>query len=201
MAKKSNISSYLTIAGRLFIALSVVIVMLIYGPIILEELGFTAKQMVPALKNTAITPLDDQFGIVIPKLEANAAVVPNVDPYNSRIYQIALTKGVAHAKGTAVPGENGNIFLFSHSSVNFYEAARYNSVFYLLSKLEPSDEIDLYYLGSKYVYRVTEKKTVSNTAVEYLKPKSGSTEIVTLMTCWPPGTTYKRLLIIAERNL
>jgi len=150
-----------------------------------------------AVRPKSITPIDEAFGIVIPKLGANARIIPNVNPYDSSVYQQALTQGVAHATGTVFPGRVGNVFLFSHSSVNFYEANRYNSIFYLLYKLEIGDEINLYYKGEKFVYRVTEKKTVNPKDVSYLTGQT-TKKVVTLMTCWPPGTTTKRLLVIAE---
>jgi len=198
-ARYLALSQLLTRTGFVFIAASFTLVIATLWPVMFEEVSYTARHIVPNVKETKpMVPIDTDFGIVIPKIEANAKVVPNVDPVDSRVYQVALTQGVAHAKGTATPGSNGNIFLFSHSSVNFYEAARYNSVFYLLTKLEKGDEIDLYYYGTKYVYRVSDKRTVFPTAVEYLHGSAGQ-ETVTLMTCWPPGTTYKRLLVIAER--
>lgn len=190
-------SDILTKAGFALIALALTITFVTFWPVILEELGYTARQILPVQVGET-TPVDTQFGIVIPKLGANAKVIPDVDPYNSRAYQVALTQGVAHAKGSSVPGVPGNVFLFSHSSVNFYEASRYNSVFYLLTKMEEGDEIDLYYQGTKYTYAVTTKQIVASTAVQYLKAMQKDRQTVTLMTCWPPGTTYKRLIVIAE---
>ncbi|KXK09401.1 MAG: Sortase family protein [Microgenomates bacterium OLB23] len=131
------------------------------------------------------------------KIAANAKVLKNIDPINPTVYQRALTKGVAHAKGTVLPGEGGNMFLFAHSSDNFYNANRYNSVFYLLNKLEPGDEIYIYYEGVKYTYTTTKKKIVNPEQVSYLRGK-GTQEKLILMTCWPAGTTLKRLVIEAE---
>lgn len=144
-----------------------------------------------------IIPVDENFGIVIPKINANAKVIANVDPYNSTKYQQALTKGVAHALGTSFPGQPGNVFIFAHSSVDFFNAIRFNSVFYLLDKLEKGDEILLYYNKEQFKYQVTDKKIVAASKVNYLT-ESGDTKTVTLMTCWPPGTTMKRLIVIGE---
>lgn len=148
----------------------------------------------PGKKN--IVPKDEDFGIVIPKINANSKIVKDVDPFNSKEYQFALTKGVAHAKGTVYPGDVGNVFLFSHSSADFFEASRYNSIFYLLSKLEQGDEVYLFYKKKKIKYKVFDKKVVNGEEVSYLK-KSQKKQQLTLMTCWPPGTTLKRLLIFA----
>lgn len=166
-------------------------------PVLKEEVRYEFRQILPPPESEQITPANTDFSIVIPKIQATAAIVKDVDPYNSGIYQQALTQGVAHAKGTALPGEGANIFLFSHSSVNFLEASRYNSIFYLLHNLDNDDEIILYYENEPISYTITSKRIVSADAVEYLE-NSGDKEQLTLMTCWPPGTTLKRLLIQAE---
>ncbi len=201
-----EISSTLIFLGGVLITLAAVALFLIFYPVIALEIGYLingpGKGEVSAEKipgKDVMVPRDTEFGIVIPKIRANARIVANVNPYDAREYQAALTRGVAHAKGTALPGDAGNMFLFSHSSVDFYNAARYNSIFYLLEKLEKNDEIFIFYKGAKYKYKVTDKKTVDAKAVSYLSPiRQPADERLTLMTCWPPGTTWKRLLIIAD---
>ena len=127
----------------------------------------------------------------------NAKVIKNVDPDNPEIYQKVLTKGVAHAKGSGLPGYPGNTFIFAHSATEWLQANRYNAIFYLTNKLEPGDEIDIYYEGSKYRYTVTDKKIISSTDIDYLSSNLNTNQL-TLMTCWPPGTTLKRLVILAK---
>lgn len=168
------------------------ILILTYGPLATQELRYTVHSI-----PKEIVPIDKTFGIVIPKLGANARIIANVDPYDSKAYQYALTRGVAHARGTSVPGAMGNIFLFAHSSENFYNALRYNAVFYLLPKLAVGDKILLYYHSVKFTYTVTGKKFVSSKDVSYLQGESLKSTL-TLMTCWPPGTTNQRLLIFAS---
>jgi len=168
------------------------ILLLTYGPLATLELQY-AVHAIPK----DIVPIDKVFGIVIPKLGANAHVVANVDPFDSHAYQMALTRGVAHARGTSIPGAMGNIFIFAHSSDNFYEALKYNSVFYLLPKLVTGDPIFLYYNGVKFTYVVTDKKFVGSKDVSYLQGESLKATL-TLMTCWPPGTNLQRLLVFAE---
>jgi sortase A len=148
-------------------------------------------------KSDYLKPADPSFSIIIPKIGANSAVVANVDPHDSREYQRALTKGVAHAKGSVFPGQIGNTFLFSHSSVNVYDANRYNSVFYLLRKLNEDDVFYLIYQGEIYQYRVSETKIVEADDVKYLDANTQKNQ-ATLMTCWPPGTTLQRLLVIGD---
>ena len=88
--------------------------------------------------------------------------------------------------------------MFAHSTDYIWNVGTYNAVFYLLYKLEKGDEINIFYKGQRYVYKVTDKEVVDPTEVEYLTRKTDR-EFLTLQTCWPPGTTLKRQLIFAER--
>ena len=192
MATSKKTANRLIIIGITLIAAALTIVAATFYPAVKEEVRYRLPH-----SKESLTPIDPSFGIVIPKLGANARIVANVDPYDSRIYQAALAKGVAHARGTVFPGQPGSIFLFSHSSADFYRATQFNSVFYLINKLESGDEIDLYYQNEKYAYRVTDKKIVEASAVSYLSGR-GNGKTLILMTCWPPGTSLKRLLVFAQ---
>lgn len=148
-------------------------------------------------KKNVMVALDQDFGIVIPKIGANAPIIADVDPYNEDEYQYKLSKGVAHAKDTTYPGQNGNTFLFAHSAGNFYEANKYNAVFYLLNKMEEGDDIYIFHNRKKYKYEVTETKLVQADEVEYLS-NNDTEPTLTLMTCWPAGTTLQRLLVFGR---
>jgi len=145
-----------------------------------------------------LTPTDPSFSIVIPKIGANAKVQSNIDAADQNVYLDALNKGVAHTLGTAFPGEGGHIFLFAHSTDYFWNVSSYNAIFYLLYKLEKNDEVNLFYKGQRYVYRVIGQEVVDPSQVQYLTRKTNR-EFLTLQTCWPPGTTLKRLLVFAVR--
>lgn len=147
-----------------------------------------------------LTPEDPNFSVVIPKIGANARVLPNIDASDEKIYLEALKKGVAHTGGTAFPGEGGHIFLFAHSTDYFWNVGNYNAVFYLLYKLEQGDEVDLYFQGQRYVYQVVGKQIVDPSQVEYITRKTNK-EFITLQTCWPLGTTLQRLLVFASRKV
>lgn len=144
-----------------------------------------------------LRPVDTDFGIIIPKIAANSKIVPNVDPGNYGSYTDALKIGVAHAQGTLFPGQGGNIYLFAHSTDNFWNVGRYNAIFYLLKELERGDEIDIFYNNIRYIYIVEETKIAEPFEISYLTENS-QTEQLTLQTCWPPGTTLKRLIVIAK---
>ena len=165
-----------------------------FSPVIKSEIKYRLNT---PTANSEITPIDTQFSITIPKINANTKVIDNVDPFNSKSYQIALTKGVAHASTSDTPDQDGNVFIFAHSAGNWYQANQYNAVFYLLNKLESNDQIFLYYKDQKYTYSVSQVKTVNSNQTDYLNKNFGYHQL-TLMTCWPPGTTFKRLLVTAQ---
>ena len=145
----------------------------------------------------ALTPIDTDFAIVIPKIAANAHVIENVNPADDKAYLDALKKGVAHAAGTYLPGGGGHIFLFAHSTDYVWNVSTYNAIFYLLYKLQPGDEINIFYQGRRFIYIVQGSQVVDPTDIHYLTKQSTSEEL-TLQTCWPPGTTLKRLLVFAK---
>ena len=62
----------------------------------------------------------------------------------------------------------------------------------------PRDRIVLYFLDKKYVYEIQSKATAEASDTSWLTKNFG-TEVVILQTCDPPGTTLRRLLIIATR--
>lgn len=141
---------------------------------------------------------DPAFSIVIPKISAQAKVFPNVSPADKNEYLPVLKQGVAHARGTALPGQIGNIYLFAHSTDSPLNIARYNAVFYGLKDLEQGDQIVIFFEGRLHLYRVTEKKIVPASDVSYFEPQDKE-EILILQTCWPPGTTLDRLLVFAKK--
>ena len=200
--------------GVTLIAIALLIVVATFLPLIGQEIAYSIQgNSLPKVESgeqrnsqaenkpdkNVLVPVDEEFGIVIPKIRANSRIHADIDWQNEPLYQKALQTGVAQAKGTSTPNMMGNMFLFSHSGVDFYEAARYNAEFYLLGKLEVGDEIDIFYKGQKYLYTVQESKVVNPDEIDYIT-KKGDQKTLTLMTCWPAGTTYKRLIVIADQT-
>lgn len=149
-------------------------------------------------KEQEIAPPDADFSIVIPKIGASSKVYPNIDPSDENSFLPVLKTGVAHAQGTFFPGAPGNTYLFAHSTDNFWDVGRYNAIFYLLKDLEPGDEIAVFYGGERHNYFVSEKKVVDASEVSHITEAATGNEQLILQTCWPPGTTWKRLLIFAR---
>jgi LPXTG-site transpeptidase (sortase) family protein len=140
---------------------------------------------------------DPDFSIIVEKIGADAVVIPNVDASNKQVYEQALKRGVAHALGTAFPGQPGVSYLFAHSTDTIFNVPRYNAVFYLLGDMKPGDPIVIFFKGRRYDYQVTETKITEPEDVSYFTLKTRE-QILVLQTCYPPGTTWRRLLVIAK---
>lgn len=110
-----------------------------------------------------------------------------------------LAEGVAHYKGTAIPGsrEHQNVFITGHSSNWWWDTGAYNSVFSLLDKLVAGDTIKITAGDQTFVYRVREGFSITPDQTEVLR--ASDTPILTLMTCWPVGTNARRWIVIADQ--
>lgn len=145
----------------------------------------------------SIIPVSTEYGIVIEKINANAKIIPNVNPGNEKEYTQALTRGVAEALGSTPPGQPGNLYLFSHSTDAPWNIVRYNAIFYLLRELEKGDKVIIFYRDRRYDYVVFDKTIARPDDVAYLTNRYDF-PVLTLQTCDPPGTLLNRLIVRAR---
>ncbi|MBI2327898.1 sortase [Candidatus Curtissbacteria bacterium] len=144
-----------------------------------------------------LAPKDPNFSIIVERIGANAPVIANVDASSKLLYEQALKRGVAHALGTAFPGESGVSYYFAHSTDTIFNVPRYNAVFYLLWEIRPQDKIVVFFANRRYDYVVTETKITEPEDVSYFTMRTDE-QILVLQTCYPPGTVWKRFLVIAK---
>jgi LPXTG-site transpeptidase (sortase) family protein len=152
-------------------------------------------------KEQILTPIDPLFSILIPKLGIDEKVFPNVDPDNPQDYLPVLQQGVAHSKGSVFPGNPGTTYLFAHSADNWWDIEHYNAIFYTLNNLSTGDEIDIFFENRRYEYTVAQQIISDPQDVSYLTSQHAGEQRLVLQTCWPPGTTFKRLYIVAKPKL
>lgn len=209
---KNAFPNFLILIGIIFLILA-------YGPIIYDELWWKLKEaknqnisLDPSSDGTAdsvfarllstkpinIVPVNTDFSIVIEKLGVNAPIKADVSVTDSEAYFESLKEGVAHASVSPYPSEDpGNVYLFAHSSINFWELGKYAKVFNLLRKIEIGDKIHLFYDNKLFVYAVQNKETLEGwNTYPLTRPVIEPT--LTLQTCDPPGTTINRLVVTAK---
>lgn len=194
--------------GAGLIGFVIIAILFTFGPLIKQEILYDFSHpseinIINAQNTSAIQKeaqnfgVDSYFSIVIPKIDAKANIIANVDTGNIVEYDKALSEGVAHAKGTFFPGQGRKIFLFAHSTNSPFNVARYNAVFYLLDKMTAGDQIIIYFADKRYIYKVTDTKIVGPNDTTALTSPSES-ELLILQTCYPPGTSWNRLLVLAK---
>ena len=150
----------------------------------------------------SVTPYENR--IIIPRLGKNIPLVDVEHDADAKfgemqdVFMEELKKWVVRYPGTARPGEVGNAFIFGHSSNYPWIASEYNDVFALVDTLIDGDKIIVYYNQHKYTYRITDRATVRPGDTRVLSSRDPNKKELSIMTCWPIGTTLERYIIFAE---
>lgn len=130
------------------------------------------------------------YNLSIPKFKIKDAVV--------EIAGEDLKKSLIHYGGTAMPGDYGNAVIFGHSTLpQFFNPKNYVSIFSRLEEIKEGDEIFVDYDGILYKYLVSEKEIVEAEDTSVLEQRYDNSYL-TLVTCVPPGTYWKRLVVRAK---
>ncbi len=166
----------------------------------IKKLATIANQNTPKL-DINITPYENR--IIIPKIAKN---IPLIDIKNQEvkwpkqlenIFMKELADWVIRYPWSTKPGRPWNTFVFWHSSNFPWIKWDYNDVFATLDNVKYWDKVIMYYNQKKYVYKITKKRVIRPWDVSILKRKWNKDEL-TLMTCWPVGTTLNRLIVSWE---
>src|SRR5579864_5890048 len=132
----------------------------------LQPKASPAVQPVIQAAPVAAAPLPDYAPeIIISKISVDAPIVLNIAP-NDIVPQLA--NGVVHYQDTALPGEIGNSVLVGHSSDYIWSTGHYKTIFALLDKLSPGDQIVIPYQTQKFTYEVSTVKVVKPTELSVL---------------------------------
>lgn len=145
---------------------------------------------------TAIPTIPREFYLTITKLGIENATVEtnsiNPDP----------SKSLGHFRGSALPGEIGNTFIYGHSILPwFFNPKNYKTIFSTLPDLEERDLITISYNEKILNYIVEKKETLlpeKANPLDPISPPELKRSYLTLMTCVPPGLETNRLLVIAR---
>lgn len=168
----------------------------IVSPVVLgESLGWTDYDnphnwfsVAPLLppRSSKIT----HYSLSIPKLKINHAVV--------QIGGEDLMKSLIQYPGTAFPGQFGNAVIFGHSVLpQFFNPTNYKTIFSTLPTLEEKDEVLVNFDGILYRYLVVQLLETNPEDVTVLEQRYDD-RYLSLITCVPPGTYLKRLIVKAR---
>lgn len=188
--------------GAGLIVFSIVGLVIVYGPLVTAEVEYQVLPA-PSKLGSALRDMPNwqvpntNYSLYVPKIAARTQVIDNVNVANETEYLAALKQGVAAAAGLAHPGQVGTTYLFAHSTDGPWNFARYNAIFYLLDKVEGGDRVEVVYQNKLYKYQVVRKQILAASDTRYLIPQKQQ-ELLILQTCWPPGTSWQRLVVEAK---
>lgn len=141
----------------------------------------------PSDKNRTDTP---SYTISIPKINIENATVSTIDT--------DLAKHLVNWQGTSIPGKNGNAVILGHSTLpQLFNTKDYKTIFSNVYKLKNGDHIYATVTGVTYTYKIFKIIVVDPTDTSALE-QNYDDSYLTLITCTPPGTTWKRLIVKAR---
>lgn len=131
-----------------------------------------------------------EYLLSIPKLNLrNARVVVGGDD---------LSKSLIQYLPQSLPGEYGNVVIFGHSTLpQLFNAKDYKTIFTYLPSLEKGDKITITVNDLEYEYEVFDMFVVNPDQISVLEQKQDASYL-TIITCVPPGTYWKRLVVKAK---
>ncbi len=109
-----------------------------------------------------------------------------------------LNKSLIHYGGTGLPGEYGTTVIFGHSVLpQFFDPTNYKTIFSTLPTMKIGDDIFVTYDNITYRYQVYDMVVTEPNDLSSLEQKFDDSYL-TLITCVPPGTYWKRLNVKAK---
>ncbi len=150
-----------------------------------------ARNWYPQVKSSIAkeTPVD-HYNISIPSLKIDNAVVSTKD-YD-------LSQHLVQYFGTALPGENGTAVIFGHSTLpQWFDPKNYKAIFATLHTIKTGEEIIVSVNNVTYRYKIFAITITSPDDINMFS-QSYDHSYITLITCTPPGTIWKRLIVRAS---
>ncbi len=135
--------------------------------------------------------LKADYTLSIPKIDIKDALVSNRDT--------DLTRHLVQYNSDSVPPDEGNSVIFGHSTLpQLYKKGDYKTIFANAYKLGVGDLILVNREGKTYNYKIESVIVVDPTDTSVLA-QNFSDSFITIITCTPPGTVWKRLIIKARK--
>ncbi len=140
--------------------------------------------------NKEVKLLVKNYSLSIPKL--------NISNVQVTVGGEDLSKSLIQFLPRSLPGEYGNVVIFGHSTLpQLYNQKDYKTIFTYLPSLEKNDKIYVKINDIQYEYQVYDIFVVNPDQISVLEQQTDASYL-TLVTCVPPGTYWKRLVVKAK---
>lgn len=161
------------------------------GELVLRDIQTTnANVWFPTRPQKKIVTPVNSYKLSINRLKiADASVIIGADDLN---------KSLIHYGGTGLPGDYGTTVVFGHSTLpQFFSPLDYRTIFSTLPTMQIGDEVTVKYDGLSYKYKVYDMVVTEPNDLSPLEQRFDDSYI-TMVTCVPPGTYWKRLNVKAK---
>lgn len=135
------------------------------------------------------------------EIPANKISVPLIWTKDVKSFDADLKKGIVHYPGTALPGQIGTSYISGHSSGYLWDKSPYKTIFAGLGGVTDGTSFTIsatlkngktavyhYVVASRGEFAPNDQAQFVNTA----------DSMVALSTCWPIGSTAKRLVLFSK---
>lgn len=149
--------------------------------------SLTHSTWLPNYKESKITTGLASYLLSIPKIHIENAFVSTTDT--------DISKHLINFPGTAFPPNKGTTVIFGHSTLpQLFNPEDYKTIFANIHSLTDGDLIYVTVNNTLYTYKIFNISIVDADETSYLTQDSDDSNL-TIVTCTPPGTTWKRLII------
>lgn len=142
------------------------------------------------------TETDKQNILEIPAIGISVPVVFAQSTDKSQLEK-NLDQGAVYYPGSVYPGQKGQILILGHSAPAGWPKIKHDWIFTNIGKLAAGDKIFIDLNGKQYQYSVV-SRTIVKRGAEVPTGESAKTNVLTLVSCWPPGKDYQRITVQAE---
>jgi sortase A len=140
------------------------------------------------VKEVGVSSQVSYYFISIPKIHVDNAIVSTVD--------VDLGQHLVNFPGTAIPPNKGNAVAFGHSTLpQLFDPKNYHTILAYAHTISVGDSIFVTVNNTQYRYQVEHIYIVDAESLDQYLAQDTDDSYFTIITCTPPGTTWKRLII------
>ena len=146
------------------------------------------------IKNLQTSYTDKQNTLEIPKISISVPIVFATSTDKASLMK-DLDLGTVFYPGSVYPGQTGQIIILGHSAPPGWPTIKHDWVFTNLDKLSVGDQVIVDVNNQQYIYIVQQTSIIKRGADVPTSSAIASSNVLTLVSCWPPGKDYQRIAV------
>lgn len=134
-------------------------------------------------------------------ISANNITVPLTWTKDVKDFDKDLKKGLVHYPGTVLPGEIGTSYISGHSSGYIWDNSPYKQIFAKLGQVKDGTSFTITVTensGQLVIYHYVVQGRGEYAPNDQAQFVNTADSVVALSTCWPVGTTARRLVLFGK---